>query len=138
MLSPAASSDASAVAMRNRHPPLVGLRSTSSPTASTRPVNISLDQHIGPKWFDAPIEPPGRAEGPRRQKIHAVTSDYVRRDIEPHEVHDLFVPRRGQDRCPTLQQQRSNLPFAQSLQTGPQGAVAGYCEFAAHILERIL
>ena len=47
---------ASGDAIRRRKPPLVGLRSTSSPTASTRPVNISLYQHIRTERLDPPLD----------------------------------------------------------------------------------
>src|SRR5262245_65619855 len=54
-LSPAPTSGASADAIRRRKPPLIGLRSMSSPTASTRPVNIALNHHVGTQLFDTPI-----------------------------------------------------------------------------------
>ena len=46
----------------SRRPPVVGLRSTTSPTASTRPVNISFDQHIGSERLDAPLEQAPRSK----------------------------------------------------------------------------
>ena len=79
-LSPGASSPASGDAMRRRTPPLVGLRSTSSPTASTRPVNITLNQHIRSERLDArarrapPTRTAARRETARRPaRAHAAS-----------------------------------------------------------------
>src|SRR5262245_51335514 len=45
-LSPRASSPARSVAIRNRNPAASGLTSATLPSASIRPVNITLDEHV--------------------------------------------------------------------------------------------
>ena len=94
-LSPGAARGASGDAIRRRKPPLVGLRSTSSPTASTRPVNISLNQHVGTERLDAPLDELRRRKRPSVEERHAAGPEHVRRDVEPHVVDERLRPTRA-------------------------------------------
>src|SRR5438093_8391436 len=115
-LSPATTSGASDDATRRRKPPLVGLRSTSSPTASTRPVNISLYQHIGPQLFDAAIAEVRGPESSIAQERHTRRSQHVRRDVQPDEIDQSLVPGARVQRRPTFEQQGAHAASAESIQ----------------------
>src|SRR6476660_8709344 len=91
-LSPGWSSPARAVAMRSRNPPLVVFRSTSSPTASTSPVNIPFDHHVRTERLDAPFGERRYGKRPSRQECDTLGSEHVRCDIEADEVDHAFVP----------------------------------------------
>ena len=81
--------------MRRRKPPLVGLRSTSSPTASTRPVNISLDQHVRTERFDACARSASADENGRPARNGTPPGRATCGvDVQPDEVDDALVPGR--------------------------------------------
>src|SRR5262245_55667586 len=103
-LSPGATSGASADAIRRRKPPLVGLRSMSSPTASTRPVNIALYHHVGTQLFDTSVPKLRGPEPPIEQERHARGSQHVRCHIQPDEIDQALVPRPRVQRGPTFEQ----------------------------------
>src|SRR5947207_14950774 len=105
MLSPWASSGASGEAMRRRNPPLVALRSRSSPTDSTSPVNIPFDQDIGPERLDHAIVERGRAKRSSQQQLDTVFAEHVRRDVEADDVDELLVPGRAVQRGAALDHQ---------------------------------
>src|SRR5262245_52901487 len=103
MLSPFASSGASSEAMLRRKPPPVALRSTSSPTDSTSPVNITLDQHIRPERLDDRVVERCRPEGAPGQKLDALLAQPVRCDVQADDVYQILIPRRAVQRGPALE-----------------------------------
>src|SRR5262245_387315 len=103
-LAPATTSGASACATRKRKPPRVGLRSMSSPTASTRPVNIALYHHVGTQLFDASISELRGPKPPIEQERHARSSQHVRCHIQPDEINQALVPRPRVQRGATFEQ----------------------------------
>src|SRR5712691_382638 len=130
-LSPGTSSGASRDPIRRRNPPLVGFRSTSSPTPSTRPVNIALYQDIRTERRDSPIAQIRRRKSPLRQQRHAAASDHVRRDVQPHIVDQALVPGRRVHRGATLEQQRTDLPRSETLQGRAKRPVPGHLNLRA-------
>ena len=95
-------------------PPLVGLRSTSSPTASTSPVNISLNQDVRPERLDPPLEqiaptqnePAGEKRHSARCRARAASRRAARNRPAPSS-HAARVHRGA-----AFEQQRSDLPRA--------------------------
>jgi len=61
-LSPGSSSPAKAARIRRREPAPDRVDATSSPTASTRPVNISFNQHVFAERLDPTLD-----EGSQRE-----------------------------------------------------------------------
>src|SRR6185436_2653773 len=116
MLSPGASSGASAVAIRSRKPPLIGLRSITSPTPSTRPVNIPLYQDVGTERRDSTLAELRRRKRAIRQQRDGVLAKDMRRDVQPHVVDEARVPGRGVNGGAPLEQQRTHLPRGQALE----------------------
>src|SRR5207244_3348042 len=94
-LSPSVRSGASAVARRSRTPPPVGRASTTCPTDSMRPVNISFNQHVGSDRLHSALRTEGGEQPPTGEKPDTAGSEHVRRDIEPGEVDHPFVPGRS-------------------------------------------
>ena len=109
-LSPSASSVASAAWTRTRWPPAVALTSTSVPTASTMPVNISLNPDIRPARLDRSpaTAQTGRATSTPNHLMPA-GAEQVWRDDEMQPIHQSLRrpapraasarPRRAASRC---------------------------------------
>src|SRR6266850_4628939 len=119
-LSPDDNSPASDVAIRSRTPPAVGLRSTSSPTASTRPVNISFNQRIGTEPQFAAIDELRRIECASAEKRHAARADDARADVNADQVHEVFIPRRRVHFGSALDEQRFDAEIGEALERRPQ------------------
>src|SRR5882762_2369296 len=106
--------------MRSRNPPLVGLRSTSSPTASTSPVNITLYQHIGTQRLDTTIVQSCRPEWAIEQQPHAVGAQDAWRHVQADEIDQPLVPRRRVNLGAPFEQQRFDPPRAQTFERRPE------------------
>src|SRR5689334_996770 len=123
-LSPGDNSSASDVPIRNRKPRSVGLRSISSPTASTNPVNIALNHDIGPKRDHATLVEIRRRERSIAEQRYAVAAERVRRDVQAHEVDELFVPRGAMHGRTTLEQQRADAVVGNAVERRAKRVVA--------------
>src|SRR5919198_761875 len=108
-LSPRESSGVIGAAIRRRKPPLITLRSISSPTASTSPVNIPFDDDVRTKRFDAPFVQRRRRESAPRQQFDAAVAEHVRRHVQPDVIDQPFVPGSRVQRGAALEQKRSDL-----------------------------
>src|SRR5437667_4772727 len=135
-LSPGASSGASDATIRSRMPAVVGLTSATSPTLSTRPVNISFDQSIRPDRLGARIDQFQRGERPPLEQGHAAGSEHVRRNVEAHEIDEIFVPRGSVHRGAAFQQDRFYAAGPQPFERRAEGAVRRHIDLHATILER--
>src|SRR5439155_18439102 len=93
-LSPTASVSASTDPMRKRSPPLVGLRSSRTPVASMRPVNIAFNQHVRAQRLDVAVDQIARGEAAAVEKPDATGADRGRRDVQAHDVDEALVPGR--------------------------------------------
>src|SRR5687767_3429034 len=103
-LSPADSSLASGEATRSRNPPLVGFRSISSPTASTRPVNIPLYHHVRVQRLDVTLHERSRGKPPPVEELETACTNDMRRDVQPHVVNKAGIPRRRVQRGAAFEQ----------------------------------
>src|SRR5436190_53431 len=130
-LSPGASSGASRDPIRRRNPPLVGFRSTSSPTPSTRPVNIALYQDIRTERRDSPIAQIRRRKRPSRKECDAAGAEHARRDVQPHIVDEALVPGGRVHGGAPLEQQRTNLPRGETLQGRAERLVSSHLNLRA-------
>src|SRR6185503_3960319 len=113
-LSPGVSTGASVERMRIRNPPAAGISSATVPTASMRPVNISLNECIWPEQFHLRINQPRQRPRPAAEQRHPFGPEHGRRHIELDVIHDIFVPRRRMNLCATLEQHALN-PLASEL-----------------------
>src|SRR5438128_257028 len=136
-LSPGDNSSASGEATRSRKPPLVGLRSTNSPTASTRPVNISLYQDIGTERFHMLLRERSRGKPPSVEQLETVGTNDVWRDVEAYVINEAFIPGARVQRRAAFEQQRPDLPRGEPLQCRRERAVARDLDFRAQGFERL-
>src|SRR5437773_2940736 len=135
-LSPGDSSPASGDATRSRTPPLVALRSINSPTASTRPVNISLYQDIGTERFHMLLHERSRGKLPSVEQFETAGTNDLRRDVKTHVIDEAFVPRARVHRRAAFEQERSDPPRGKPLQRRPERAVARHLDLRAAVFER--
>src|SRR5919197_4262819 len=136
-LSPRESSGVIGAAIRRRKPPLITLRSISSPTASTSPVNIPFDDDVRTKRFDAPFEQRGGRESATREQFDAAVSQNVGRHVQPDVVDEPFVPRRRVNRGAAFEQQRSDLPLRREALERLAKAVARGVDRRARVFQRL-
>src|SRR5437870_5470189 len=107
-LSPGDTSEASAVRMRMRNPPDHVFSSATLPTASIRPVNISLDECIGPEQLDLRFDQRRQRPRPPAKQRNAFRSQGARRHIQLDVVDHIFVPGRRVETGAPLEQHTLN------------------------------
>src|SRR5438128_2009530 len=107
-LSPGDTSAASAVRMRMRNPPDDVFSSPTLPTASMRPVNISLDKCIGPEQLDLRFDQRRQRPPPPAKQRNAFRPQRYRRHIQLDVVDHIFVPGRGVETGAALEQHTLN------------------------------
>src|SRR5205809_1149262 len=104
------------------------------PTASTWP------------WTKCPPKRPSARRGRSRfttlsrltvPKRNPGGADRVRRDVKPHEIHDLFSPCGGMQPGAAFEQERSNLERPQFLESAADTSVARNPDLRPACLERI-
>src|SRR5688572_865950 len=123
-LSPCRSSDPSGVRMVNLKPDTVRVNSATIPTASMRPVNITLDQDVRSHLFDLALDQGGRRERAVLEKRNAPFAQPRRRHVELDVVDDALVPGGPLHLRPALEHETLHIQLRQdgecSRQAGPR------------------
>src|SRR5262249_26254572 len=104
-LSPSPSAADSDDSIVRRAPPLVSWRSVTSPTASTRPVNITFRHHIWSQRLDVRLYQLRQRKMAAIQKLDAVRSQRLGCCVHPHVVNNVFKPPRFVHRGTAFKQQ---------------------------------
>src|SRR5262245_59908128 len=109
--------------MRNRAPYAVGADSSTSPTPSTRPVNIPLHEDVWPERDGPRLEQSLWRNLAAVEKLHRARSKSRRRHIEAHVIHDPLGPCRLVNRGAPFEQERTHAARAQRAQARFDSAI---------------
>jgi hypothetical protein len=82
-----------------------------------RPVNISFNQDVVTKQLDPPLHQIGGSESATLQQRHTTLSQDTRRDVQPDEINQAFVPGCSLHGRASFQQQRTDAQRAEALQS---------------------